>query len=135
MYDKLSYFVAILKSATRHKRLEASVPHTFIITTVLTILQNLGFIYYFTFQMGVKNKITVFLKYSENGTSAIKNITRISKPGRRVYVSYLNLKSFSRNSNLNNTFQTIVLSTSKGILPHPLALRLKIGGEVLFVIN
>jgi len=41
----------------------------------------------------------------------------------------------TRNSNLNNPYQIIVLTTPYGILAHPSAIRYKIGGEVLFVIN
>lgn len=49
----------------------------------------------------------------------------ISKPGRRVYVSYNDLKDF------NHGFKTYLLRTSKGIISSHTAINLKIGGELL----
>lgn len=49
----------------------------------------------------------------------------ISKPGRRVYISYNDLKDF------NHGFKTYLLRTSKGIISSHTAINLKIGGELL----
>lgn len=49
----------------------------------------------------------------------------ISKPGRRVYVSYNDIKDF------NHGFKLYLLRTSKGIISSHTAINLKIGGELL----
>jgi ribosomal protein S8 len=63
----------------------------------------------------------------------IKNLffrmTLISKPGRRIYISYKDLNSF------NFGFQLFLLRTSQGIITSQTALKNKIGGELLLKIS
>ena len=74
---------------------------------------------------GVKKTIKVVLKYDESGKSVINEIKKISKPGRRVYKGKEDIKRFK------NGYGTIIVSTSKGILPNDKAYELGIGGEVV----
>ena len=74
---------------------------------------------------GVKKTIKVVLKYDENGKSVINELKRVSKPGRRIYKGKDEIKRFK------NGYGTIIVSTSKGILPNDKAYELGIGGEVL----
>ena len=52
-------------------------------------------------------------------------LTLVSKPGKRIYVGYRDLKDF------NHGFKTYILRTSKGIITSQTAIKLKIGGELL----
>jgi len=74
---------------------------------------------------GNKKFINVTLKYDENGNSVINEVKRVSKPGRRVYKGYEDIKNFK------NGFGTLVVSTNKGVLPNDEAYKLKVGGEVI----
>ncbi|MBD3823768.1 MAG: 30S ribosomal protein S8 [Epsilonproteobacteria bacterium] len=74
---------------------------------------------------GVKKTIKVVLKYDENGKSLINEITRVSKPGRRIYKGKDEIKRFK------NGYGTIIVSTSKGILSNDKAHELGIGGEIV----
>ncbi len=74
---------------------------------------------------GVKKTIKVVLKYDENGKSVINEMKRVSKPGRRIYKGKDEIKRFK------NGYGTIVVSTSRGILPNDKAYELGIGGEVM----
>lgn len=74
---------------------------------------------------GSKKFINVVLKYNEDGTPAINEIKRVSKPGRRVYKGYAELKRFK------NGYGTMVISTSAGIISNEEAYGKKVGGEVL----
>lgn len=74
---------------------------------------------------GVKKTINVVLKYSDNGKSAINEMKRISKPGRRVYKGKDEIKRFK------NGYGTIIVSTSHGVLPNDKAFALGVGGEVM----
>jgi small subunit ribosomal protein S8 len=74
---------------------------------------------------GVKKTIKVVLKYDENGNTVINEMKRISKPGRRVYKGSEDIKRFK------NGYGTIIVSTSKGVLPNDKAYELGIGGEVM----
>jgi small subunit ribosomal protein S8 len=77
---------------------------------------------------GVKKTIKVVLKYDENGNTVINEMKRISKPGRRVYKGKEDIKRFK------NGYGTIIVSTSKGVLPNDKAYELGIGGEVMCTI-
>ena len=72
-----------------------------------------------------KRSIMVQLAYDEQGKSAINEIKRISKPGRRVYKARSELKRFK------NGYGTIVVSTSKGVVANDEAYKANVGGEAL----
>lgn len=74
---------------------------------------------------GVKKTIKVVLKYDDSGKTVINEMKRVSKPGRRVYKGKDEIKRFK------NGYGTIVVSTSRGILPNDKAYELGIGGEVM----
>ena len=69
--------------------------------------------------------IRVELKYTDDGSPAIREITRVSKPGRRVYEGKY-LKKYLGGLGL------FILSTSKGVITDKEAREQGIGGEVLF---
>jgi small subunit ribosomal protein S8 len=93
------------------------------------ILEEKGYIEsYKVVEEGNKKYINVVLKYDTEGKKkkpVINEIKRISKPGRRVYKGKDEIKRFK------NGYGTIIVSTSKGVLPNDEAYRLGIGGEVL----
>ena len=100
-----------------------------IVEAIVRILQEKGYIEsYKVIEEGNKKFINVVLKYEEVGKKkkpAINEIKRISKPGRRVYKGKEEIKRFK------NGYGTIIVSTSKGVLPNDEAYRLGVGGEVL----
>lgn len=71
-------------------------------------------------------KIKVYLKYTASGTPVIRSLFRVSKPGRRVYIS---IKALWQPK---STLGIFVLSTPKGLLVDRDARFLGVGGEVLF---
>jgi small subunit ribosomal protein S8 len=72
-----------------------------------------------------KKKILIDLKYNEDGSSALSSIKRISKPGRRVYVQYTELKP------VRSGYGISIISTSKGLMTNKEAHKQKIGGEFI----
>ena len=71
-----------------------------------------------------KNNISVDLKY-ENGSPVIKEIKRISKPGRRIYAR---ADSIPR---IKNGLGLAIVSTSKGIMSDYEAKNNNVGGEII----
>lgn len=69
--------------------------------------------------------LKVVLKYPDNKRTVITAIKRISKPGRRVYVS---AKSVPK---VLNGLGIAILSTSRGVITDQEARELNVGGEVL----
>jgi small subunit ribosomal protein S8 len=68
--------------------------------------------------------IEVMLKYYEN-QSVISELSRVSKPSKRIYKSSKELRRFKNGLGLT------ILSTSKGILSGEQAIKLNVGGEVI----
>lgn len=68
------------------------------------------------------------LRYGEKREQVIKHIERVSRPGRRAYVSHENLPRIQRGLGL------AVVSTSKGLLADRDARKEGVGGEVVCVL-
>lgn len=97
-----------------------------IVVSILEVFQAKGFIEgYKVIEQNKKQSINVVLKYDERGYSVINEITRISKPGRRVYKGKNELRHFK------NGYGTIVVSTSKGVIANDEAYKANVGGEAL----
>lgn len=97
-----------------------------IVVSILEVFKTKGFIKdYKVNDKDGKQSIMVQLAYDDQGRSAINEVKRISKPGRRVYKGRSELKRFK------NGYGTIVVSTSKGVVANDEAYRANVGGEAL----
>jgi small subunit ribosomal protein S8 len=74
---------------------------------------------------GPQGQITVGLKYGPDKSPVINEIRRVSRPGRRVYVSVLEIPR------VKNGLGVAILSTSKGVLVDREARKNRLGGELL----
>ncbi len=74
---------------------------------------------------GVKKYLEIKLKYNEGGIPAIHGLSLVSKPGRRVY------KGFGEIRRVRNGYGLSLVSTSAGILTDKEAREKKVGGEIL----
>lgn len=75
---------------------------------------------------GLQGILRIRLKYTPEGISIIKGITRISRPGLRIYKNKKDLIRGSRKPGM------LILSTSSGIMTEREAIRRGISGEALF---
>tara|TARA_B100000674_G_C37201432_1_gene628522 strand:+ start:143 stop:541 length:399 start_codon:yes stop_codon:yes gene_type:complete len=93
---------------------------------ILEILKNEGYIKDYFIEKSENNKITlkVSLKYYE-GQPVIKEIKRISKPGRRVYSRAASIPKVMNGLGLS------ILSTPKGVMSDAEAKKNNIGGEII----
>lgn len=69
--------------------------------------------------------LQVFLKYGPDGEKVIRHIERYSKPGRRVYQGYKEVKR------VLDGLGIAILSTSKGVMSDRAAKKARVGGEIL----
>lgn len=69
--------------------------------------------------------LQVFLKYGPDGERVIRHIERYSKPGRRVYQGYKDVKR------VLDGLGIAILSTSKGVMSDREAKKARVGGEIL----
>ena len=93
---------------------------------ILEILRSEGYINNFFIEKNDNNKniLKVDLKYYE-GNPVIKEIKRVSKPGRRVYSRATSLPK------IHNGLGLAIISTSKGIMSDSEARKNNIGGEII----
>ena len=74
---------------------------------------------------GGGKQIAVVLKYGRDRKGAIDGIRRVSRPGRRVYVSHDSIPRVLSGLGIS------ILSTSRGVMSDREARRQKVGGELL----
>ena len=93
---------------------------------ILEVLKKEGYIIdFYLAETKEKNKsILVVLKYYE-GEPVIKEIKRISKPGRRVYSRAISIPK------VKNGLGLAILSTSKGVMSDSDAIKNNLGGEII----
>jgi small subunit ribosomal protein S8 len=103
-----------------------STPGSRLRATVLEVLKTEGYIrgYSSTEHGNGRSEFEIELKYFE-GEPVIREIARVSKPGRRVYVSVKNLPR------INNGLGVAILSTPKGVMADHEARDQNVGGEIL----
>ena len=94
--------------------------------SILKILKNEGYIKDYYIEKSKNNKVNlkINLKYYE-GDPVIKEIKRISKPGRRVYSRATSIPK------VMNGLGLAILSTPKGVMSDSEARKNNVGGEVI----
>jgi len=120
----LNVFISGLKNAIIKNHKVFSTKSSNQIIRILKCLEREGFIYSYD----ISNKMLIISLKDNNGKLIIQNVDYYSKPGKRRYVNTNELKK------INQSFETLILSTSKGILSNNEAIKQNIGGELLFKI-
>jgi small subunit ribosomal protein S8 len=115
-----------IRNAQMRSRPKVSTPASKLRERVLEVLQDEGYIRGFArvdYNDG-KSEIEIELKYFD-GQPVIRNIKRISSPGRRVYSSAKDIPTIA------NGLGVAILSTPKGVMSDSQARRENVGGEIL----
>jgi len=126
MTDPLGDMLTRIRNAQMRGKGKVSTPASKIRKNVLDVLQTEGYIRGYAqveYESG-KAEIEIELKYYD-GDPVIKEIKRISKPGRRVYSSVNDLPR------VHNGLGVSILSTSKGVMSDSEARNQNVGGEIL----
>ena len=124
--DPLGDMLARIKNGQLRKKDSVLMPASRFRGNVLDVLHREGYIRGFK-KIEIennKNEFEIDLKYVD-GEPVIKNISRVSTPGRRVYSK---IKDLQRNF---DGLGISILSTSKGVLSDNEARTEKVGGEIL----
>jgi len=124
--DLIADAITRIRNAGMRRLSTATLLHSKSVEAVANILVEKGYLESCNVvEDGAKKTINAVIKYDENGKPSINEIKRVSKPGRRIYRGRDDIKRFK------NGYGTIIVSTSKGILPNDKAYELGIGGEIL----
>jgi len=126
MSDPLGDMLTRIRNAYGRRKTTVSTPASRLRARVLEVLKSEGYIRDFTqvdYENG-KSEIEIELKYYE-GEPVIREVARVSKPGRRVYVSVKSIPSVANGLGIS------ILSTPKGVMADHEAREQNVGGEVL----
>lgn len=124
--DPIGDMIARIRNAAQRKRSKVLTPASRMRERVLEVLLAEGYIRGFSVvqEPGKFPQFEVELKYFD-GEPVIAEISRVSKPGRRVYASIADLKP------VKNGLGISILSTPKGVMSDAAARLANVGGEVL----
>ena len=126
MSDTLGDMLTRIRNGQMAQKDVIECPHSKLRANVCAVLKDEGFIRDFSVVDLENNKrnLVIELKYEE-GRGVIRQIDRVSKPGRRVYSAQKDLQHFY------NGLGIFILSTPKGVIADHQAREQNVGGEVL----
>ena len=124
--DPVADMIARIRNANLRSLSSVSIPSSKFRAKILEVLKEEGYIsdYKLLLDKRKKGSIVVDLKYY-NGLPVIKEIRRVSKPGRRIYTK---ADSIPR---IQSGLGIAIVSTSKGIMSDNDARLKNIGGEII----
>jgi small subunit ribosomal protein S8 len=129
MNDPIGDMITRIRNAQMRNKSKVTSPGSKLRESVLEVLKAEGYIRGYTTveHAGGRSELEIELKYFD-GEPVIREIARVSKPGRRVYASVRNLPR------INNGLGVAVVSTPKGVMADHAAREANVGGEVLFTV-
>ncbi len=126
--DKISDFITRIRNAGAAGHKTVDVPYSKLKYAIAEILKDNGFIADMEkIDDSVQGTLRLKLKYY-NKQPVIRELKRISKPGRRIYVPA------DRLPRVRNGLGTAIISTSIGVVSDKQARNKNVGGEVLITV-
>jgi small subunit ribosomal protein S8 len=126
MTDPIGDLITRIRNAQQRAKSKVSTPASKLRERVLEVLKTEGYIrgYATVAHSDGRSEIEIELKYFD-GAPVIREIARVSKPGRRVYAS---VRALPR---VNNGLGVAIVSTPKGVMADHAARDANVGGEIL----
>jgi small subunit ribosomal protein S8 len=126
MNDPIGDMLTRIRNAQLRGKSDVATPASKLRAWVLDVLKDEGYIRGYEKVTGSDGHpaLRIELKYFE-GTPVIRDIKRVSKPGRRVYMSVKDLPS------VRGGLGVSIVSTPKGVMSDAHARAANVGGEVL----
>ena len=128
--DPIADMLTRLRNALLVKHAIVSMPTSTIKTAIAKILKDEGYVedYKVVTDENMHRNLVIQLKYQgdlKHQRSVITNLTRVSKPGRRIYTSVKDIPW------VRSGMGIAILSTPKGVITGQQARRLNVGGEII----
>lgn len=126
MTDPIADMLTRIRNGNNAKKESVDVPSSNIKKSIAQILLDEGYINSFhVTEDGKQGVITIDFKYGPNNEQVISGLTRISKPGLRVYVGANEVPQVLGGLGI------AIISTSKGLMTDKVARKENVGGEVV----
>ena len=124
--DPIGDMITRIRNAQMRFLNNVKIPNSKFRAKILDVLKKEGYIsdYKLSSISSKKNILSVDLKY-DNGSPVIKEIKRVSKPGRRIYAKASSIPK------IQNGLGLAIVSTSKGIMTDNDARNKNVGGEII----
>jgi small subunit ribosomal protein S8 len=124
--DPVADMLTRIRNGAKAKFNSVDIPGSKVKVEMARILKDEGFIKNYKFlKDGKQGILRVYLKYGQGQASAIYNLKRISRPGRRKYAKGKDLEP------VLNGMGIAIVSTSRGLMTDKQARQENVGGEVL----
>jgi small subunit ribosomal protein S8 len=124
--DPIADFLTAIRNGLRARHKSVETPSSKLKLQMAQILRDEGYIAGFRLmEEGEKKRVELRMKYSANNEPTISHIQRVSRPGRRVYVSSREVPRVLGGMGIN------ILTTPKGVMTGKAARQQRVGGEVL----
>lgn len=125
--DPIGDMLARIRNAQMARHRQVRVPYSRLKLRIAQILKDQGFVkeVQVVGEKPAEKAIVIELKYTPDGEPVIKELSRVSKPGRRVYVGVDKLPRVRRGLGI------AIISTSRGVMTDKQARKEGIGGEVI----
>jgi len=124
MQDPIADLFSRLNNAQARQKTSVVVPSSKFKISLMTLLQNKGYIESFNVTDNDKPEIDIKLRYFE-GAPVIKELKRISKPGLRQYAGKEEMPE------INGGLGMAIVSTNKGLMTDQEAKEAGLGGEII----
>jgi len=130
MTDPIADMLTRIRNAVRIERPFVEMPTSKLRKGIAQVLKDEGYIWdYKELDTLPARTLHLEMKYGPNGERLITRIDRVSKPGRRVYSGYKELKPVLGGMGIQ------ILSTPRGVVSDRRARAEKVGGEILALIE
>jgi small subunit ribosomal protein S8 len=128
--DPIADMLTRIRNAIRTNKTEVNIKASNICEGIAAVLKQEGYIEDFSrIDDGKQGILRVTLKYDQNGQAVISEIARISKPGRRTYLSVDKLP------HVLSGYGIAIVSTSKGVMSDRSCRKDNVGGEILCTVS
>jgi len=126
MMDRIADMLTRIRNAQVAGLEKVEMPSSKLIEALGNLLKDEGYVQAVkTYNQKGHQQLRLLLRYDDEGTPVIREIKRISKPGRRVYAGAGDLPR------VNNGYGIAIISTSQGVMSDRKAREANIGGEIL----
>ncbi|ASD30293.1 30S ribosomal protein S8 [Chlamydia abortus] len=127
--DTIADLLTRIRNALKAEHLYVDLEHSKMREAIVKILKQHGFLaHYLIKEEHRKRTMRIFLQYTNDRKPVIRQLKRVSKPSRRVYVPAAKIPYVFGNMGIS------VLSTSQGVLDGSTARAKNIGGELLCLV-
>ncbi len=124
MTDPIADFLTRIRNGYLARKTEVAIPYSKFKQSLAKILKDAGYITDFSINKSGHSELILNLRYLEK-LPALTQISRLSKPGQRLYTRSHNLKPILSGQGI------VVVSTPRGLMTNSQARKAGLGGELI----